>query len=132
MASNDDFYANAAQKKFNELAHQRLRAQHDLAVSLSDGDEFAAANEIETIAEIDAKQANLIALAQREVARQNPPQQERESVITSRRAPADGNDALEIINYGKRPGDPTIVTPQEYNRQMSEFQRLKAKGMYKE
>jgi hypothetical protein len=75
MASNDEFYASAANKRLNQLDAERLRAQHDLAVSLSQGDEDAAAGEIDTIAEIDAKRANLIQLAQREVARQNPPQQ---------------------------------------------------------
>jgi hypothetical protein len=46
--------------------------------------------------------------------------------------PRDGNDALEIINYGKGPNDPTRLTPDEYNRQLAELQRLKATGMYKD
>jgi hypothetical protein len=130
MGTNDEFYAGAMRQRLNELDAERMRYQADLAVSLSDNDQRAASEEIEHIASIDARRNHLIALAQSEAARNQPRYQERESIHDSRRAPSTGDDALEIVNYGKMPNDPTRVTADEYNRQSARLTQEKAKGNY--
>ena len=104
---DDEFYAAAAQKRLQQLAVDRMKAQHDLAISLSMGDEEAAAGEIDSIAEIDAKTANLRALAQREMARnqaQTPPPQTAEQLRAKPPEQMTWEDGLEIARnskYGK-------------------------------
>jgi hypothetical protein len=113
MANNDEFYANAAQKRLNQLDAERLRAQHDLAVSLSQNDQDSAAIEIDTIAEIDAKRGNLIQLAQREIARNqpSPPQYESQNEWKAKDAThMNWKDAVRVFNEGAQ----NKITEQEY------------------
>ena len=132
MAYDDDFYDTAARKRYETLEAAKARCLADLAESKATGNEMAAEEELQMLATLNDQQASLSRLHQQYVAQKNPPRQERESVITARRAPADGNDALDILNYGKQPNDPTRLTADEYNRQLAELQRLKSKGMYRD
>src|ERR1700732_931307 len=99
MGTDEEFYANAAQKRFNEINQQRLRAQHDLALSLSQGDEDDASREIQQIANLDSEQANLVALAQREVARNQPAAAPSEDAWRTKRTEEMGHeDIRQMIN----------------------------------
>jgi DNA gyrase/topoisomerase IV subunit A len=129
---SEDFKTESTRRRLLELDAMRQQQLANLATSEAEGDYEDAKQEIRSIANIDAERANIVALYNRHVSEQQPQYQERESIHDSRRTPRDGNDALEIVNYGKMPGDPTIVTADEYNRQQNRLYQLKAKGMYKE
>jgi hypothetical protein len=133
MASDDEFYVDAAQQRLRELRAMRMRVQANLQTSLSENDREAAAEEIEQIASIDSREAALIALAQREVNRTTPQYREPDTEAEFKAKAAekmDWNDGLKIVNYGKMPGDPTIVTADDYNRQIAVLRRHKANGKY--
>jgi hypothetical protein len=72
MASDEQFYADAAQQRLRELDAMRMRVQSNLQTSLSENDRESAAEEIEQIASIDARKNHLIALAQSEANRNQP------------------------------------------------------------
>jgi hypothetical protein len=125
-----DFNDESAIRYGRQLIAARKQAEAKLAEAEADGNAIWGAEVIEEIADIDAKGESLNRLHRSY--HQQPVHQERESVITARRAPSDGNDALEILNYGKLPNDPTRLSAEEYNRQLGELGRLKAKGMYRD
>jgi hypothetical protein len=118
MATNDEFYVRSAGRRLNQINASRLQLQTNLAISLAQGDEDDAATEIQQIANLDAEQANLMAFAQREDARNQPRQQktltqdERVKRFGSEDAPVDWRDALAVINHG-RP-DSAKVSEAEY------------------
>src|SRR5713101_8077613 len=132
MGTNDEFYADAAQQRLNELNAERMRAQHDLAISLSQGDREAAGREIQDIADIDAKQANLLALAQREADRNQPPPARRHDAWTTKRSDEmDYEDAYHMINQtsenAKLGGG---ISREEYINNIRRLQQEKAKGYH--
>jgi hypothetical protein len=123
-----DFYQDAASRQGKQLQIQRRNAESALIEAETNGDTDTAARAIQEIADIEAAGARLNALHRQYTT--PPAQQERESIFASHREPKTGDDALEILNYGKRPGDATYVTPEEYNRGLAELHRRKAMGDY--
>jgi hypothetical protein len=135
MNQQDEFNLRAAQRQMQTLVAAKQRAVANLSQAQTEENEWAAAEEIGTIAELNRQIMNISELAQQEHNRLNPPAPPPQSREQWRVKPAEqmsGNDALEVINYGKKPGDPTYISPDEYNRGYAELQRLKSLGHYKE
>lgn len=129
---SDDFYEASARKRYQVLEAAKAQSMADLQRFQTDNDEDSAAAELQALAHLNDQQASLERLHRTYQQGKNPVRQARESIITSRRDPANGDEALEIINYGKLPGDPTRLTPEEYNRQQSKFNQLRAAGHIQE
>jgi hypothetical protein len=127
----EDYYMSIGDKRYQKLEAARLRTEANIAEHQANGYDEAAEEELGALARIVADQQALVSMAQRRIQQLNPQQEEKESIITAKRAPSNGDEALEIINYGKMPDDPTRLTANEYNKQMHELNRLKAKGQYR-
>jgi hypothetical protein len=125
-----DFYEDAARKRYQTLEAAKARVIANLEEYRANEDDAAAADELQALAILNDQQASLQRLHQQYHQQRNPPQEERESIFASNRLPKNGDDALEILNYNKKPGGATYVTPEEYNRQLAELQRLKSRGEY--
>ena len=127
----NEFYQDAAARQGKQLQYRLRNAQAALLEAEQCLDVDTAGRAIQEIADIEAEGARLNALHRAYTA---PPRgRSASSIMDSRRLPQNGDDALEIINYGKLPNDPTRLTAEEYNRQQSELHRLKAtKGMYRD
>jgi hypothetical protein len=126
----NDFNTNAAMQRGKQLVAQRKQLEAHLARAEAENDTEYAGELIQEIANVDEQGAALNRLHSRYIAERNPVIEERESIFESKRHPQDGDDALALINYGKQPGHPTYLSPDEYNRQQRELFRRKARGEY--
>jgi hypothetical protein len=125
-----DFYDEAARQRYAVLEAAKARVVANLEEYRVNGDESSAAEELQNLATLNDQQQSLQRLHRDYHQQRNPPQQERESIFASHRAPKDGNDVLEIMNAGKNPGDKTYVTADDYNRGLAELYRRKSLGDY--
>ena len=125
-----DFYQDAAQRRGKTLQYQLRNAEAALLEAESLGDTDAAANAIQEIADINAAGARLNDLHRQYTNPPLPPQQTPEQWKSKPIEQMNYNDALEVVNYGKAPNDPTRVTPEEYNRGLAKLAWEKSRGNY--
>ena len=132
---SDDPLISAALLRGRQLLASRKQAEADLARHVANDDEAMAADSLGDLAALDEQGAALNRLYDQHVQANTPRQREPETGAEWLGKPIHkmgGDDALRTINYGKQPGDPTIVTPQEYNEQVAKLRRLKAQGQYRD
>jgi hypothetical protein len=128
----DDFFIRNAQERYAELQADLAQVEAGLMRAKTEGNDYSARELISGRAGIQAEMRALNDSYQEHI-RQSQQVPERESIMDSKRLPSNGDDALEIVNYGKRPSDRTWISPEEYNAQLAKLQYLKtAKGMYKD
>jgi hypothetical protein len=127
----DDFNSNAAMHRGRQLVAARKQAEAHLAQAEAYGDVELAAEKIQELANIDREGRDLNDLHNSYVQHRNPPPQapQTEGEFMSK-APErmDYNDTLRIVSksrYGQ-------VTPEELKRGISELQRRKSLGQYKD
>jgi hypothetical protein len=131
--SNDDPLIAAANLRGKQLYASRKQAEAYLARYVADGDQDMIADTLGDIAAIDAQGEALNRLHQQHTQRAPAPVPDDSNEFLAKPAhKMGGDDALRIINYGKREGDPTRLTADDYNRQLGALHQAKARGMYKD
>jgi hypothetical protein len=106
-----DWFTEIAQQRWEQLDAEEAQAQAQLKYAKANDDREYG---VERVAELESMAIRKRALQDRHAQylrdSQPPQRQERESIITSHRTPQSGDDALEIVNYGKMPNDPTRLS----------------------
>src|SRR5262249_34131109 len=103
----DDFYSYSARQQLAQLDAERAEALADLARYKAANDPVMAATEIQRLADINAKQRNLVELHQQYEASQRPPQPQeltQEERLARPLEKMSAEDALELAKtsrYGK-------------------------------
>jgi hypothetical protein len=103
----DDFHTESARKRLAYLDAQRQQTLANLAISKNDNDYESAAEEIQTIANIDAQRTNLINLHRQYEESQRPAQQvpqtreEWKTKAIERMTLEDGLEVARESKYGK-------------------------------
>jgi hypothetical protein len=135
MSDDNDVLIAAANLRGKQLYASRKELEAQLARNVADGDQDEIADTLGAIGVIDRQGEDLNRLYQSHVQSQQPQYRAPDTGEEFRAKPVekmDGNDALRIVNAGKMPGDPTILSAQEYNNQLAKLRHLKSQGMYKD
>jgi hypothetical protein len=114
---SDDFYAQSARRRYEQLQAERAAALADLQAHKSNGDADAAAYSVQQVADTDAALANLQNLYSRYQQSQTPPAQPVVSAEERAARPADRMDWQDVVElargsrYAKniKPNDPALV-----------------------
>jgi hypothetical protein len=129
--SNDPITAGAI-RRGKELDVQWRKTEALLAEYENDGNEWGVSEAVSQLASIRTEATALAQLHAEHVQRNSyqPPAQSPEEWRVKSAEKMDGNDGLAVVNYGKKPGDPTWISNEEYNRQVAVLRQKKANGEY--
>jgi hypothetical protein len=133
ITMSDDSLIQGARKQYRTLEAAQARLQANLAEYIADGNEEGIAEELGNMTILELQKDKLGQMYDRHIQSQQPRYREpdTEAEFKAKTPEKMGwDDGLKIVNYGKLPGDPTIVTPDEYNRQIAALRRHKANGKY--
>jgi hypothetical protein len=103
---SDDFETSSVKNRLHRLGYQRQLALTDLAEARATDDYSSGAEAAQTIANLDAEKANLIALYNRHIASNNPPPQIPQTAeewrvkSADRMTPQDGLEVARRSKYG--------------------------------
>lgn len=126
-----DFYIDAAAQRANEIDADRSQALADLAQAKRYGDHSAAAQAVQTIADLDAARQNLELLHSRYVQSQNPPPP-RELTLEERLAKSPEEmtwqDGLEIAKAGSRYGAHLQISDEAVQRGIRDVINRRQRG----
>lgn len=127
-----DQIIDGALRRGRELVIAQKRTEALLEEYQSDNNEEGISEAIGQLAQIRAEGIALNQLHNEHVQR-NSYQPIAQSPEEWRVKPAEkmtGDDGLAVVNYGKKPGDPTWVSNEEYNRQVAVLRQKKSQGEY--
>jgi hypothetical protein len=129
---SNDPVLKGAMRRGQELVVQQRKTEVLLAEYSADDNEYGVAEAVAQLAQIRAEGNALNQLHNEHVARNNyqPPQQTAEEWRVKSAEKMGGDDALAVVNYGKKPGDATWISNEEYNRQVAVLRQKKSQGEY--
>lgn len=127
----DDEYIASAHRVGQQLFAARKRTEAQLEEYRADGNQEGIDESMLDLSKIRA-QGNALNQEYNEHVQRNyqPIQQTAEEWRVKSAEKMTGDDGLAVVNYGKKPGDPTWISPQEYNEQAQVLRSKKSRGEY--